>query len=430
MFFFYPYMSAKIDDKNIKINYEKSNSISNNKIDKNLKNINKKIKKSSKFSKIYTISKILSIVFFVMLIIYMFKARENIINTSPKIEIQNGRTKFIFESADNFSDIEYFTKEKLLNMLVQKLQKIVDIYRNGSHKDKLNRISATQRNFFLYGPPGTGKTHFVKKLAFVLDFNLKLNEILNCVGNKKFNLLKNNAGDLFNIINSIKSKVRIIFITPSMIHNKYIGESEAQVRELFNLANKRTTYDVTLIFFDEMDSFFADRDAKGQENFINVKTEFLNCVTSIIEKDDGLVICIGATNRVDKLDGAFRRRFGEGYSFDLPSDDELTELLRKSVKNWIKIDNFDVYLNQIKNILKSSKISQSNIIDVIKKTNFDTNNNDPIIYKNLVSNFQDFVNRNKKGKSYVPILAKNTEDHIHYNLSEPRKIKKKFLFYN
>lgn len=438
-------MDTMSHDENIKISNENSNTpiiekensddfLENKNTDDKIENLTKnnlrktkKTKQNKNFLKLYNVLKILSLVLGIIFAVYMLKQQDSKKNIMPYAEMQtSGRTKFVFEPADNYCDVDYFTKEVLLDSLVQRLQNIVNIYKYGTYKDKLNRISATQRNFFLYGPPGTGKTHFVKKLAFVLNLNLKLHEISKLVGKKKFFDLKNNVGDLFQMINAHKSKVRVIFITPSMINNKYIGESEAQVKELFLLANKKTEYDATLIFFDEMDSFFADRDARGQENYVNVKTEFLNRVTSIIEKDDGLVICIGATNRGDKLDGAFRRRFGEGYSFDLPTDEEIFELLKKSVKPWAKIDNFDFYLNKIKNITKGSQISQSNIIDIVKKTNFEKDCSDPSIYENLVINFQDFVSRNRLGTSYSPILSKNSTSNIYYNLPEQQKDEKYF----
>lgn len=122
----------------------------------------------------------------------------------------------------------------------------------------------------LFGPPGTGKSMLARTIAHTSNLNF------------------------FNI-------------TPSMITNRFIGESERRVSVLFNLATK---FSPSIIFFDEVDAILpnAHDETPGAQG---VRSELLTCMEGIGAGRDEkkMVIVIGATNHPERLENAFLRRF-------------------------------------------------------------------------------------------------------------------------
>ena len=119
----------------------------------------------------------------------------------------------------------------------------------------------------LYGPPGTGKTLVAKAVAT----NLKLNFF------------------------SVKG--------PELL-NMYIGESEANVRNVFEKARQAKP---CVVFFDELDSIAPQRGDKGDSGGVMDRI-----VAQLLAELDGMgpngdVFVIGATNRPDLLDGSLLR---------------------------------------------------------------------------------------------------------------------------
>lgn len=117
----------------------------------------------------------------------------------------------------------------------------------------------------LYGPPGCGKTLVARAV-------------------------------------SNESKANFISIKGPELLNKYVGESEKAVRQLFKRANSSAP---CVIFFDELDSLCPKR---GSEN--NTSSE--RVVNQLLTEMDGLeerrgVFVIAATNRPDIIDPAMLR---------------------------------------------------------------------------------------------------------------------------
>ncbi|MFB6069545.1 MAG: CDC48 family AAA ATPase [Halanaeroarchaeum sp.] len=122
------------------------------------------------------------------------------------------------------------------------------------------------RGVLLYGPPGTGKTLLAKAVA---------NE----------------------------SQVNFISVKGPELLDKYVGESERAVREVFSRARQAAP---AIVFFDEIDALVPQR---GQ-SFDSHVTE--RVVSQLLSELDGIeslanVIVIGATNRPDILDPAVLR---------------------------------------------------------------------------------------------------------------------------
>ncbi|KAF7549892.1 hypothetical protein G7Z17_g6091 [Cylindrodendrum hubeiense] len=140
----------------------------------------------------------------------------------------------------------------------------------------------------IWGPPGCGKTLVAQALA-------------------------NEAQASFILING-----------PELL-NKYVGESERAVRELFNRARSSTP---CILFFDEMDSIVPKRDNASTES----GTRVVNALLTELDGAQGRagVYVIGTTNRPDMIDPAMLRpgRLSVRLFVDLPTADERTDILR------------------------------------------------------------------------------------------------------
>jgi proteasome-associated ATPase len=138
------------------------------------------------------------------------------------------------------------------------------------------------KGVLLYGPPGCGKTLIAKAVA---------NSIA-----KKLGHLTGKA-------------VRSYFLHvkgPELL-NKYVGESERQVREVFKKAKERAADgNPVIVFFDEMDALFRTR---GTGISSDIESTIVPQFLSEIDGVESLrnVIVIGASNRQDLIDPAVLR---------------------------------------------------------------------------------------------------------------------------
>ncbi len=138
------------------------------------------------------------------------------------------------------------------------------------------------KGVLLYGPPGCGKTLIAKAVA---------------------NSLAKKLGHLTG------KEVRSFFLHvkgPELL-NKYVGESERQVREVFKKAKERASAgNPVIVFFDEMDALFRTR---GSGISSDVESTIVPQFLSEIDGMESLrnVIVIGASNRQDLIDPAVLR---------------------------------------------------------------------------------------------------------------------------
>jgi ribosome biogenesis ATPase len=140
----------------------------------------------------------------------------------------------------------------------------------------------------LWGPPGCGKTLLAKAVA---------NE----------------------------SRANFISIKGPELLNKYVGESERAVRQVFQRAKASVP---CIIFFDELDALVPRRDTSLSESSSRV-------VNTLLTELDGLndrkgVFVVGATNRPDMIDPAMLRpgRLDKTLFIELPTAEERHEILR------------------------------------------------------------------------------------------------------
>jgi transitional endoplasmic reticulum ATPase len=107
--------------------------------------------------------------------------------------------------------------------------------------------------------------------------------------------------------------------------SKYYGESEEQLREVFEEAEENAP---AVVFIDELDSIAPERGETSGDVERRVVAQLLSLMDGLEER--GEVIVIGATNRVDALDPALRRggRFDREIEVGVPDKDGRKEILQ------------------------------------------------------------------------------------------------------
>jgi transitional endoplasmic reticulum ATPase len=138
------------------------------------------------------------------------------------------------------------------------------------------------KGVLLYGPPGTGKTLLAKAVANEAESNFI----------------------------SIKG--------PELL-NKYVGESEKGVREVFQKARENAP---TVVFFDEIDSIAVERGANTGDSGVGerVVSQLLTELDGLEELED--VVVIATTNRPDLIDTALLRPGRLDRQIHVPVPDE------------------------------------------------------------------------------------------------------------
>lgn len=139
------------------------------------------------------------------------------------------------------------------------------------------------KGVLLYGPPGCGKTLIAKAVA---------------------NSLAKRTQEVTG-----RSDVRAYFLNvkgPELL-NKYVGETERQIRMIFQRAKEKSIEGVpVIVFFDEMESLFRTR---GSGISSDIETTIVPQLLSELDGVESLknVIVIGASNREDLIDPAILR---------------------------------------------------------------------------------------------------------------------------
>ena len=160
------------------------------------------------------------------------------------------------------------------------------------------------KGILLYGPPGCGKTLIAKAVA---------NSLAKRVAEK--------TGD---------SATRSYFLNikgPELL-NKYVGETERQIRLIFQRAREKSEEGVpVIVFFDEMDSLFRTR---GSGISSDIESTIVPQLLAEIDGVESLknVIVIGASNREDLIDPAILRqgRLDVKIKIERPDEDAARQI--------------------------------------------------------------------------------------------------------
>jgi proteasome-associated ATPase len=139
------------------------------------------------------------------------------------------------------------------------------------------------KGILLYGPPGCGKTLIAKAVA-----NSLAKRVAEKTGNER-------------------TKSYFLNIKGPELLNKYVGETERQIRLIFQRAREKSEEGVpVIVFFDEMDSLFRTR---GTGISSDIESTIVPQLLAEIDGVESLknVIVIGASNREDLIDPAILR---------------------------------------------------------------------------------------------------------------------------
>jgi len=176
------------------------------------------------------------------------------------------------------------------------------------------------KGILLYGPPGCGKTLIAKAVANSLA--------------KKVALATGNTN------------IRSYFLNikgPELL-NKYVGETERQIRLVFQRAREKAEEGVpVIVFFDEMDSLFRTRGTGISSDMEST------IVPQLLAEIDGVealrdVIVIGASNREDLIDPAILRpgRLDVKIKIERPGEEAAAQIFARYLTPDLPLDAADV----------------------------------------------------------------------------------------
>lgn len=211
----------------------------------------------------------------------------------------------------------------------------------------------TASGILLYGPPGCGKTLLAKAVA---------NE----------------------------AKTNFISVKGPELLNKYVGESEKAIRELF----KRARYSQPcVIFFDEFDSIAPKRTGENNGSSDRIVNQLLTMMDGVEERKQ--VYIIAATNRPDMIDDAMLRegRLGKQLYVPLPSKEDRLDILRTLMREV----RYDCGLERISEITDHysgadlAGLVRESKVNCLKRLNYDIANEEDIVI--LQEDFDKSINQ-------------------------------------
>lgn len=219
-------------------------------------------------------------------------------NSSRLILSNNNQDNLLLDPNFNFECLGIGGLKKEFSQMFRRafVQRVFD-------KDVIKKLGIPHvKGIMLYGPPGTGKTLIAKRLGHLL--NAKAPKIVN---------------------------------GPEIL-NKYIGQSEENIRNLFKDAEdewklKKEESALHIIIFDEIDAICKKR---GSSLNSGVGDQVVNQLLSKMDGVESLenVLIIGMTNRLDLIDDALLRpgRFEIHLEISLPDEEARYEILRIHTK--------------------------------------------------------------------------------------------------
>lgn len=206
--------------------------------------------------------------------------------------------------------------EKHVGGISDELKEVVNticLSRGKLKEEFMARGLKAAKGIILHGPPGTGKTTLARNLG----------KILGC------------EGDRFRLMSGPE------------VFNKWVGESEANVRAIFKPAKDawkkyENEAPVYMVVIDEIDAMIPARSgSSGNPVRDTVVNQFLAEMDGLEQFNN--LICIGITNRLELLDSAAVRagRFGVHIKIDLPDQTGRIKIFDIHTRNLKKMDRLN-----------------------------------------------------------------------------------------
>jgi transitional endoplasmic reticulum ATPase len=184
---------------------------------------------------------------------------------------------------------------------IRKIREMVELPMK--HPELFNRLGVEPpAGVLLHGPPGTGKTLLAKAVANETDSNF-------------------------------------VLVNGPEIMNKFYGESEKKIRQIFEDAAEKAP---SIIFIDEIDAIAPKREETRGEVERRVVAQLLTMMDGLNKR--GNVTVIGATNRPNAIDEALRRpgRFDREITFGVPNKKGRLEILKIHTRNMPLAKDVDI----------------------------------------------------------------------------------------
>ncbi|MFZ3053605.1 MAG: ATP-binding protein [Sulfuricurvum sp.] len=261
----------------------------------------------------------------------------------------------IFELIEPVTSLENVvlntSTEKTLQNLMRQLDKeVITRLHQWGVKDKKAGIDA---RIIFYGPPGTGKTLTAHSLSRSL-------------------------------------KRQVLSFDCSKILSMYIGESEKNVRKIFDTYADLTKQTKTepILLLNEADQFLASRSSGVGSSADQMHNQMQNIFLEQIEKFQGILIA--TTNLLENIDKAFSRRFNYKIEFKKPDKEQRLDLWKMMLP---KHAPFEEGFNVEKLIHHPLTGGQINLI--VKNTAYNVAARDNAVF--MLSDFEDEILKEKQG---------------------------------
>ena len=243
------------------------------------------------------------------------------------------------------------TKETLNNLLKQVDKSVINRLKAWGIKDKKRGIDA---KIIFYGVAGTGKTITALALAKSL-------------------------------------KKEVLSFDCSKILSMYIGESEKNVRNIFDKYNeiKEQTKTEPVLLLNEADQFLSSRSSGTGSSADKMHNQMQNIFLEQIERFDGILIA--TTNLLENLDKAFSRRFNYKIEFVKPNHEQRLELWKKLIPQALPLEkDFDFEK------IAQHELTGGQIELVIKNTAYKLAISENAIF--TLKDFEEQITKEKKGQ--------------------------------
>ena len=226
-----------------------------------------------------------------------------VVTDSTEIEISERPAEQLSEATPEESTTPNVTYEDIggLDEELEQVREMIELPMR--HPELFQQLGIEPpKGVLLEGPPGTGKTLMARAVANEID-------------------------------------AHFTDISGPEIMSKYYGESEEQLREVFEEAAENAP---AVVFIDEIDSIAPKRDDTSGDVERRVVAQLLSLMDGLEERRE--VVVIGATNRVDALDPALRRggRFDREIEVGVPDKAGRTEILQVHTRGMPLAEDIDI----------------------------------------------------------------------------------------
>ena len=226
-----------------------------------------------------------------------------VVTDSTEVSVSQTPAEEIASGGDAGDDTPSVTYEDIggLDGELEQVREMIELPMR--HPELFQRLGIEPpKGVLLHGPPGTGKTLIAKAVANEIDASFHT-------------------------------------ISGPEIMSKYYGESEEQLREIFEEAEEAAP---AIVFVDEIDSIAPKRGEAGGDVERRVVAQLLSLMDGLDER--GEVVVIGATTRVDAIDPALRRggRFDREIEIGVPDREGRKEILQVHTRNMPLTDGVDL----------------------------------------------------------------------------------------